>query len=102
MINSLTDQQQKAFHLSVRNRHRRAFGLSALVVFSYCIYVYIVAFAPDVFRIPINNTGSITLGIVAAVTLIISYVGIAALYTWRANIANSKRAAVEEEVSVDE
>ena len=68
-----------------RKRSRFAMLLSAMVLVTYYALMMIVAFAPDVLRVPISSNGVLTVGVPAGAFIIIGSWLLTGWYVSRSN-----------------
>lgn len=88
-------KQNPRFAELVARRSRFALMLTALVLGSYYCFVAVVAFAPDLLRIPVMEGGTLTVGVpIGAVIIIGSWL----LTGWYVKRANSEFDALNEAI----
>jgi uncharacterized membrane protein (DUF485 family) len=78
-------RQNPKFQLLVQRRTRLAVTLSAIVLGGYYTFMMIVAFAPEILRVPLGSETPVTVGIpVGAAIIILSWL-LTGLYSHYAN-----------------
>jgi len=75
-----------AFHAAVRQRARFGWGMAILMCVIYFGFILLVAFAPGTLAEPIGG-GTLTLGLVVGLVVILSALVLTAIYVVRANSA---------------
>ncbi len=83
------------FHELVARRGRFAMFLTVLVLGSYYAFMMLVAFAPDIFRVPLFEGGALTTGVPVGAALII---GSWLLTGWFVNRANGEFDEINQEI----
>jgi len=69
------------FHELVRRRGRLAMGLSIIVLGGYYAFMMIVAFAPQLLRLPVSPGATLSVGVPAGAALIVVSWLLTGLYT---------------------
>lgn len=75
-----------AFHAAVRKRARFGWGMAILMCVIYFGFILLVAFAPGTLAEPIGD-GTLTLGLVVGLIVILSALILTAIYVAKANSA---------------
>lgn len=91
-------RENPKFAQLVRTRSRLTWGLSFLVLATYCVFMAVVAYAPKWLQTPLTENGALTIGIpVGAAIILLSWL-MTGWYVYRANTRfDSLGAAVLEE-----
>ncbi len=78
-------KQNPKFQELVKTRGRYAAGLSAIVLVAFFGYILMVAFSPRTLALRFSEGGTLTVGIVAELSMFIGFWILVALYVRRAN-----------------
>ncbi|MSR15776.1 MAG: DUF485 domain-containing protein [Gammaproteobacteria bacterium] len=73
------------FHALQRSRSRFAWSLVALVLTGYYSFVSVIAFAPALFARALYEGTTISIGLLAALAVLLLSIGLTGLYIVRAN-----------------
>lgn len=78
-------RQNPKYHELVKRRGRLAFTLSAIVLVAYYSFMMVVAFAPDILRVPLSEGASLTVGVPVGTAIIVVSWLLTGLYSHYAN-----------------
>lgn len=78
-------RENPKFNQLVRTRSRLTWGLSFLVLGSYCVFMAIVAFSPEWLHTPLTENSVLTTGIPAGAAIILFSWLVTGWYVYRAN-----------------
>lgn len=73
------------FHLLVKKRRSFALKLSAVMLSAYFAFILTIAYAPDIFGIPLFEGSVTTIGIPVGVAVILSAFVLTGIYVRKAN-----------------
>lgn len=87
MSNSVYERvrQNPKYHTLVKRRSRLALILSAAVLVSYYCFMMIVAFAPDMLRVPLSEGSALTVGVPVGTAIIVVSWLLTGVYSYFAN-----------------
>lgn len=77
-------QHHPVFLQLIQRKKRLTWTLTGIMLLVYYSFVLVMAFAPQIFQIPING-GVTNLGIVLTITVILLSFASTAYYVWRSN-----------------